>query len=350
VPTIDADAHVIESMETWRFLRDDEQQFQPAVVEKIFGGKELYNLDGQVQRQYWLIDRRIHERDGNVGSNTSEESREMRDVAARLSHMDALEIDYQMLYPTLLLRPVADKAPLDDALTRSYNRWLAEIWRKGKGRLRWVAVPALRSREKIRDELTFAKEHGACGVFMRALECELPVNDPYFYPLYEAASDLDLAICFHLGNASFAVHDFYQKDTTFTKFKLPTIGTFHSLVMSELPARFPQLRWGFIEVSANWLPFILADLQNRFARRGKVLAADVLAKNRIYVSCEISDDLEAVLKVAGEDNLVIGTDYGHADMASDIEALRGLRRAGKLASRAVDKILWDNPRALYGIS
>lgn len=349
MPTIDSDAHVIESPETWRFLRDNERGFQPAIVEKV-SGDEKRNLDGQVQKEYWLINRRIHERDGNVGSNTSEESREMRDVEARLAHMDALEVDVQILYPTLLLRPVADNAPLDDALTRSYNRWLAEIWKKGKGRLRWVAVPPLRSPDKIRDELLFAKEHGACGVFMRALECELPVSDPFFYPLYEIAGELDLAICFHLGNASFTVHDFFQKDTTFTKFKLPTIGTFHSLVMSGTPARFPNLRWGFIEVSANWLPFVIADLQNRFEKRGRQLGDNVLGENRIYVTCEVSDDLKAVLKVSGEDNLVIGTDYGHADMASDIEALRGLRQAGKLESRVVDKILWDNPRSLYGLA
>ena len=45
----------------------------------------------------------------------------------------------------------------------------------------------------------------------------------------------------------------------------------------------------------------------------------------------------------------IGTDYGHADNAAEIEALRKLRKDGKLPGRVIDKILDDNPRALYGL-
>ena len=56
-----------------------------------------------------------------------------------------------------------------------------------------------------------------------------------------------------------------------------------------------------------------------------------------------------MLKYSGEDNLVIGTDYGHADNAAEIEALRKLRKEDKLPGRVIDKILDDNPRALYGI-
>jgi predicted TIM-barrel fold metal-dependent hydrolase len=263
--------------------------------------------------------------------------------------MDELEVDVQVLYPTLLLRPVADNPRLDYALARSYNRWLASIWKHGGDRLRWVAVPPLLTMDKVRDEMKFAKDNGACGIFMRGLECELPLSDPYFYPLYEIAGELDLAICIHLGNGSFDVHDFYTKDTPFTKFKLPTIGAFHSLVFNEIPARFPKVRWGVVEVSADWLPFILRDLRGRFKKRGKRLPDNVLTANRIYVACEVTDDLPGVLAVAGEDNLLIGTDYGHTDNSSQIEALRMLRDVPGIPPRAVDKILWDNPKTLYGL-
>jgi predicted TIM-barrel fold metal-dependent hydrolase len=67
------------------------------------------------------------------------------------------------------------------------------------------------------------------------------------------------------------------------------------------------------------------------------------------VTCQTDDDLDHVLGYAGEDNLVIGTDYGHADNAVEIEALRKLRNDGKLPGSVIDKILDDNPRALYAI-
>jgi predicted TIM-barrel fold metal-dependent hydrolase len=67
------------------------------------------------------------------------------------------------------------------------------------------------------------------------------------------------------------------------------------------------------------------------------------------VTCQTDDDLDHVLGYAGEDNLVIGTDYGHADNAAEIEALRKLRDDGKVPARVIDKILQDNPSAFYGM-
>ena len=67
------------------------------------------------------------------------------------------------------------------------------------------------------------------------------------------------------------------------------------------------------------------------------------------MTCQTDDDLEYVLGYSGEDNLVIGTDYGHADNAVEIEALRKLRTDGKISAQMVDKILQDNPSAFYGL-
>ncbi|HSR55035.1 MAG TPA: amidohydrolase family protein [Alphaproteobacteria bacterium] len=348
MPTVDSDAHVIESMTTWSYLREGEERFLPIITEQV-SGAELHNRDGRLQREFWVINGRVHNRDRNLGSNTTVDSREMREVEARLEHMDALGVDVQVIFPTLMLRPIADNAPLEYALGRSYNRWLADIWRRGEGRLRWAVVPPLLDQTKMRDELAFGKDNGACAVFMRPLECEKPLSDEYFFPLYELASEFDLPICVHLGNGSFPVHDFYQRDTTFTKFKLVTVGCFHSLVLAGTPDRFPDLRWGIIEAGSDWLPFVLNDLRQRMLRMGRRLAEDVLADNNIYVTCEVADDLPHVIAAAGEDNLVMGTDYGHSDFSSHIDQLSRLRQSDGVSAAVIDKILWDNPRALYGL-
>lgn len=347
--SIDADAHVIENPLTFEYIDEADKKLRPMIVQQISGNTVASN-EGGVQKKFWVIDGRVQPMEGNIGSNTSEESREMRDVSSRLKHMDELEIDVQVLFPTVFLRAWTQNERIEYALCRSYNRWLADIWRKGEGRLRWVAAPPLTAMDKVRDEMKFAKDNGACGIFMRGLECELPLSDPYFYPLYEIAGELDMAICVHLGNGSFTVHDFYTRDTTFTKFKLPTVGCFHSLIMSGTPAMFPKVRWGIVEVSANWLPYVINDLRLRFRRRGKRLPDNILKANNIYIACEVTDDLPGVLKVAGEDNLVIGTDYGHSDSSTEIEALRMLRDNQSVGAAAVDKILWDNPKTLYGLS
>jgi predicted TIM-barrel fold metal-dependent hydrolase len=73
------------------------------------------------------------------------------------------------------------------------------------------------------------------------------------------------------------------------------------------------------------------------------------AANRLWVACETRDDLPWVLRYTGPDHLVIGTDYGHADTSAGIEALRRLREGSSVDAAVVDRILDDNPRALYGL-
>jgi predicted TIM-barrel fold metal-dependent hydrolase len=69
----------------------------------------------------------------------------------------------------------------------------------------------------------------------------------------------------------------------------------------------------------------------------------------MYVTCENSDDLGYIVKEAGEDNLVIGTDYGHTDTSSDVDAIRIFRERTDLTEDVKKKILSDNSRALYAL-
>jgi predicted TIM-barrel fold metal-dependent hydrolase len=212
-----------------------------------------------------------------------------------------------------------------------------------------VVVPPLLNMDRVAEELKFGKAHGACGVYLRGLEVDRRLSDPYFYPLCDKASELDLPICVHSANGSITAHDFFLDEPGFCKFKLAVVGAFHSLVNDGIPERFPKLRIGIIEVSAQWIPYAIHDLARRHARRGKKLSDTVLKDKRVYVTCQTDDDLDYLLGYAGEDNLVIGTDYGHSDNASEIEALRKIRDQGKIPARAIDKILDDNPRALYAL-
>jgi hypothetical protein len=46
---------------------------------------------------------------------------------------------------------------------------------------------------------------------------------------------------------------------------------------------------------------------------------------------------------------MIGTDYGHQDMSVELDALRTLGERGDLDPVVAQKILDENPRALYGL-
>jgi predicted TIM-barrel fold metal-dependent hydrolase len=75
-----------------------------------------------------------------------------------------------------------------------------------------------------------------------------------------------------------------------------------------------------------------------------------MRSGRLFVACQTDDDLPYVLKYAGEDSLMIGSDYGHADNASELLALRRLKEKGELEPRVIDKILFHNPARFYGLT
>ena len=64
---------------------------------------------------------------------------------------------------------------------------------------------------------------------------------------------------------------------------------------------------------------------------------------------ETYEDLPHILQYTGEDNLVVGTDYGHTGQSTQIDAMRRMADRGDVDPRIVSKILRNNPATLYGI-
>lgn len=348
--TIDADGHVIETPRTWSYLREHERAFCPQIY-----ARDRRDGAGDAARQqedYWVVGGKLVTKN-NVGKDVPAEARDMEDIRRRLQHMDQIGIDVQVLYPTIFLRPVTDQPDVEFALARAYNRWLGDIWSKSDNRLRWAAVPPLLSLidpGKVRAELEVCKANGACAIFMRGLECERLINDRYFFPLYEIAQDLDLAVTLHAGVGSATYHDCLPRTAALMIFKFPVLGAFNAILEDELPKRFPGVRWGFVEASAQWVPYVLGEARLRLARRGRRGADDLLGPANFYITTQRTDDLNWLLSEIGDDNLIIGTDYGHRDSATEVEALKRLAEDGSYPAESVRKILQDNPSRLFAIT
>lgn len=342
---IDADAHVIETDATWEFIKEEDLAHAPVLA-------SAKDREGQ-ERNYWVIDGRARPRGGvgNVGQMFPKGARELVDVPGRLQHMDRLGVDVHVIYPSIL-SPITDRPETELALSRGYNRQLAHAWGQSNDRLRWAAVLPLMSIDEALPELRWARDYGACAVFIRSIEGDRQIIDPYFFPLYEEAQNLDVPICVHasIGNQTL-VDILSQGDDSgnFLKFKLTVVGAFHQLVMNRTPEQFPKLRWGFIETSSAWIPFAIHDLVRRFRRKGMELPEHVMRDYRMYVACEADDDLPFILKYSGEDNIVIGTDYSHSDNSTEMEAITHLQERSDVEPRILQKIVDANPRALYGL-
>jgi predicted TIM-barrel fold metal-dependent hydrolase len=227
---------------------------------------------------------------------------------------------------------------------------MADIWSKEKKRLRWAVQLPLLSMDAALDELRWSHGNGACAVFMRGVETHHTLHDPYFFPLYEEASRLNMPVGIHSGIGNFTVNAMLGAEP-FRVAKLMVIGAFHAMILHGIPEKFPKLRIGAIEVAAQWVPYIVHDLNLRFPKlEGKQARPDVLKhSSQLFVACQTDDDLPYVLKYAGENCLMIGSDYGHADNASELLALAKLKEQGDIDPKVIDKILCTNPAKFYGL-
>ena len=355
---VDADAHIDETDATWEYMtEEDARYFKPISVDP-----ERPIVRGDVRpHRFWLVDGRAGPRRwrSDERTGTTVEMRELIDVQARVRHMDEMGVEVQVIYPTYLLSPPSPRPEVELAIYRGYNRWLADRTAATNGRLRWVVMPPVRSMDKAVEELRWAKEHGAIGVFKRAIECNgKSVADPYFFPLYEEAMRLDLPICMHTGGENFTSSAFVRPEGGSVS---PNIGCFTVLAQREVPDRFSTLRFGVIEAMASWVPYIMADLRakNLYSGSQKLynehpmnVKEDFLRANRFYVTCQTSDDVPYLLKFGAEDSLMIGTDYSHDDQSGVLEALSFIEQLGEdgeMPMEVTRKILVDNPRAFYGL-
>jgi uncharacterized protein len=357
MPVIDADTHVDETEDTWEYMLPSEQDLKPAA------GSPSNPDPNRPLTRYWLIDGERQPRltRNDERTKTTVEARELLDVRVRLRDMDSLGVQTHIIYPTTFLIQPTLKPETDLAIKRSYNRWLGNRCLESGGRLRWICLPPVMDMEATLAELRWAKEHGAVGVLKKGdKEGGKYLADPYFYDLWKEAEALDLAICFHTGSGIF--DRIPQREASFAVGRLqwPVLTAFQSLITHGIPQRYPRLRFGFIEAGCGWVPYLLYHLQRRLVRPGEQqrdtanyeVTRNMLTDNNMFVTCLVDEDLPYVTAHAGEDCILVGSDYTHADQSMERDfqiRLKERADAGDISQAGVGKILYDNPKRLYGL-
>ena len=366
--TIDADTHVDETEDTWEYMLASQQEFKPVV------GQPGRPDPNRPITRHWVIDGERQPRfsRSDEKTQTTVEARELLDVNARLRDMDSLDVQTHVMYPTMFLIQPTARPEVDLAIKRSYNRWMADRCADSGGRLRWICLPPLMTMDDAVQEVRWAREHGAVGIFKKGNEeAGRSLTDSYFNPLWEEANDLEMAICMHTGSGIpnlRATRESGEGGRNRVPFaSLPD--AFATVITNKLSLRYPNVRWGFIEAACGWIPNELYKIERRLKHpgenpRGKELLGledlpdgfdlqrDSMKEFNLFVTCLVDEDLPYILKFTGEDNLVVGSDYTHADQSMERDfqdELRGRADNSEIIVSAVDKMLYDNPKRLYGL-
>jgi predicted TIM-barrel fold metal-dependent hydrolase len=359
---IDADTHIDEIEATFDYMLPDEAALKPTI-----GYYPDPKNPSRPPVRNWVIDgfkrnRPLHD---DAKSTTRLEYRTLEDVAGRLRHMDELGTELQVIYPTLFLRENAQRPEVELGIKRSYNRWLADRCAPSSGRLRWVCLPPMMNIDEAVKEVRFAKDHGAVGVLKKGdLEAGRWPQDPYFFPVYEEAERLDMPICFHTGSGLMP-EEGATPPRNFLDLRAPVLNAAYSLIRYRVPDRFPKLRFGMVEAASTWVPLVdymirremrpeRYALSSEAARPERIddMPDDLFKANRIYVTCQTDEDFPWILNYISEDNLIVGSDYGHHDQSHQHgfrELLQERVDQGDLPPSALKKIIYDNARVFYAL-
>jgi predicted TIM-barrel fold metal-dependent hydrolase len=137
------------------------------------------------------------------------------------------------------------------------------------------------------------------------------------------------------------------------------MAAFTALVKSGLQSNFKNLRFGFIEAGAAWIPYAFSQLEQlqraqRLRERARTfeLGKDLFREDRLFVTVDPVDQIEHLLAFGTEDNLIVGTDYGHSDPSANAAALEEVQRwanDGRITNAVAEKILQGNARRFYGL-
>ena len=287
----------------------------------------------------------------------------MIDPKLRLVDMDSEHIDVAVLFGAGLAGtvPALDDAGLAVELARARNTWMAEEYCVADPRrIKGTAALAQQDIDASVDELRrCVKDLGFVGASIFPNVKGRHLGDPYYFPLYEEAQNLNVPICVHMFLGR------YGSDATGTE-RVDKFFYSHlfghpfeqmialSVIIGEgILDRFPKLKFVFLESGCGWLPYWFERLDEHEEILGVQLPglksppSTLLERGQLYFSCEPDEkELAHVIDVVGDDWIVFASDYSHFDSRFP-GASQPIVEHKKLSDACKRKILNDNARRLY---
>ena len=331
---IDADGHVTET----------DEQIRPFLEGRL--------RDRTSSRPYYPGDGWDRPLGGRLGERAAT-------GASWLEALDRGDMDSVVLYPTggLFLGFVKDPE-WAVTLARAYNSFVHEEFIRVSPRLKAVALLPVQDPDASAKELRRAvRELGLSGA-MLAADGSHVLGDERFAGIYEEAQRLNVMLGIHasgshLGGAGVDLFPrFIQAHAVSHIFGQMRQMT--SIVLEGVLERFPDLKIGFLEAGAGWVPYFAERLDDEFAKRGEVEApalkkkpSDYLRGKNVYISCEADEWLlPQAVKLLGEDKIVYASDFPHWDNSYP-GSIEEIRTRGDLGDAQKRKILAENARRMY---
>jgi len=379
MPVLDTDTHIVEPADLWT----------SRISTRKWGDKVLHvKWDPRKKLDYWFIgDKAVFSAWGcanwgwkggpmSIPPKFEDTQPACWDANARLREMDACGIRAAVLYPNLgaVLMGMYAKMGIPElmlASVQAYNDWLIDWISVAPNRFVPTACLPLWSVEETVLEIQRATKLGHKALVMSCAPHEHGwpyLGDRVWDPVWAAARDSGLPISFHAGGGD--IGDSFLSPERFRIYGIEANYVRHSsvtfldnsvqmcdLLMSGVPARYPELKFALVESGLGHVPFTLESLDYHFkiARLDKArpefkkLPSEYF-RDQVYVNYWFEKFDGFYLERLGADNIMFETDFPHTTCLGGTKVREAIRNGLNLSPVEVqEKILWRNAARLYNV-
>ena len=281
------------------------------------------------------------------------------DMERRLKAIRIEGIDKQIIFPTGISIPTENLGGLGFALCQGYNNWVARLVKGHEDVFLPVAMAPAGCPEQMANELRrCVSELGFKAGHLVPYCGQRNLDDPSFYPYYEAAEELDVPLFCHPNSNG----DLTDRFDNF--FKTHVLGrvmnctpALVALVLGGVFEKFPKLKVAFFECSAEWPLFWMHRMDDDYAwakdfpqlTGGLTMPPSEYVKRNCYVTCEADErDLSKPIAELGEDHILMATDFPHFDSEYP-HTVSAIRERDDISAKQKDKILGENAGSLLNL-
>lgn len=282
------------------------------------------------------------------------------DPKARLDEMAVDGVSAEVLYATFGLRLFAlEDAELQEACFQIANDWMMEYCKAAPGRLFGIPNISMYNIPNAIKELERCKKNGMIGCMIWQVPPDnLPFTSEYYYPFWEAASELDMPVNVHiLTGFNYSRFDRKGLDTykmTVNQKLADAANTLFDLVFGGAIAKHPKLKIVYVENEVAWIPFHCHEWDKYFIRHSpkaplpymKKLPGEYV-KEQVFATFFSDPCGGRMMDWFGEDNFMWSSDYPHAASTWPHSRQVIADELGHLPKPVIDKVVRQNVLDLY---
>ena len=336
-------------------------------AESVLGNEKIISADSHIQEpeDLWInsLTPSLKGKYPNFPKrNSPGEKPGGRDPRARIGEMETDGVSAEVLYPTLGLRLFAmEDAECQEACFQIANDWMIDYCKVTPGRLIGIPMISLYNIKNAIKELERCKKAGMVGCLIwQVPPAHLPFSSDYYDPFWEAASEMNMPVNLHILTG-FNYSRFERKGLDIFKATVNTklydaANSLFDLVFSGVTARFPKLKFVYVENEVGWIPFFVHEWDKYYLRfRNRVdmpymkkLPGEYVAE-QVYATFFSDPAGGCLMERWGQDTFMWSNDYPHAASTWPHSREVIARELGHLPKDVLRKVVRGNVIRLYDL-